>query len=67
MSAYEVSYRRFHNSTEPTSTNLVYAESYEDVQREFDDYDWYAASIAPEWKVKECRAKGMPERWLQDD
>lgn len=66
MPAYEVSYRRYEDE-KFDSTNLVWAESYEDVQREFDGCDWYAASVAPEWKVKECRAKGMPERWLQDD
>ena len=64
MSAYVVSYRRFHNSTEPTCTNLVYAESYEDVSAFFDSCDWFAAEKAAEWKVKECRDKGMPERWL---
>lgn len=64
MGAYKVSYRRFENSTEPCSSNLVWAHGYEDVAREFDGCAWFSAHVAPEWEVKECRAKGMPERWL---
>ena len=61
MQAYTVSYRR---NDEPLSTNLVWAESYGQVEREFEHCSWFAASVAPEWKVRECRDKGMPERWL---
>lgn len=64
MPAYKVSYRRFQNSTEPYSSNLVWAESYGMVAREFEKCAWFSAHVAPVWEIKECRAKGMPERWL---
>lgn len=61
MPAYIVSYRKFHNSTEPVSTNIVWAPSYAVVSDYFDKCDWFAAERAVEWQVKENRAKGMPE------
>ena len=62
MEAYIVSYKREPNN--PTSTNIVWADDYEQVAEEFADCDWFAAHRAMEWEVKENRAKGMPERWL---
>ena len=61
MQAYTVSYRRH---DEFPSTNLVWAESYEQVVQEFDSCSWFVANVALDWKVRECRAKKMPERWL---
>ena len=63
MAAFIVSYRK---DTEDkfASANIVWADDYEQVAKEFDDCDWFSGHIAPEWEVKANRAKGMPERWL---
>ena len=63
MAAYKVTYKR--DRTDPCSSNLVWADDYEQIRREFDGCAWFAAHVSPEWEVRECRAKGMPERWLQ--
>lgn len=61
--SYVVSYKRYEDDRF-TSTNIVWAERYEDVAEEFAECAWFSAHAAPEWEVRECRAKGMPERWL---
>lgn len=62
MPAYKVSYREREDS--PACANIVWADDYVRVSEEFSGCDWFSAHVAPEWEVRECRAKGMPERWL---
>ena len=62
MRAYKVSYRKVEDS--PVCANIVWAEDYGQVSEEFSGCDWFSAHVAPMWQIKECRAKGMPERWL---
>ena len=43
--AYLVSYRRFHDSTEPISTNIVYADNEQAIaDSEYGRYAWYSVS-----------------------
>ena len=57
-----VSYRR--DEDDPTSTNIVHATSMANIDREFADCAWYSIRWVPEAHAEECRAKGMPERWV---
>lgn len=57
-----VSYKR--DEDDPVSTNIVHATSMSNIDRVFADCAWYQIRWVPEEHAKECRAKGMPERWV---
>lgn len=58
--AWFVSYRR--NEDDPASTNVVYARSSANVDREFADCAWYSMRAARDYEIAEMRAKDMPIR-----
>ena len=58
--AWFVSYRRHEDS--PTCTNVVYARSSANIDREFADCAWYSMRAARDYEIAEMMAKGMPMR-----
>ena len=58
--AWFVSYKRYED--EPISTNIVYALSSANIDREFADCAWYSMRAARDYEIDEMRAKGMPIR-----
>ena len=60
--AFLVSYRRFHNSTEPMCTNIVYAENEQAIaESKYGRYAWYSVSEPGQaHDLDAYKRRGMP-------
>ena len=60
--AWFVSYKRYED--DPISTNIVYAMTSENVDREFGKCFWYSMRLARDDEIAMYKKRGMPIRWV---